>query len=143
MPFITPDTIEHLINAHKKSNSVLTLITVTVPDFEEWRSPFYSFGRIVRNSLGAVTSTVEFKDCTEEQKKITELNPCYYCFDAKWLWENLEQIGKENAQGEYYLTDLVGIATRHGDRIETISADPKVAVGVNTVEQLEKASALI
>jgi bifunctional UDP-N-acetylglucosamine pyrophosphorylase / glucosamine-1-phosphate N-acetyltransferase len=103
MPFITAETIEAINLAHESSGASLTMVTITVPDFEGWRSPFINFGRIERMKDGKIKS-VEFKDCTEEQKKITELNPCIFCFKSEWLWENIKKLGKENAQGEYYLT---------------------------------------
>ena len=143
MPFVTSETIEQLIDAHRSAGAVLTMITVEVTDFEDWRAPFMIFGRIVRSPIGQIEAIVEYKDCNEDQKKIREVNPSFFCFDSKWLWANIETIDKQNAQNEYYLTDLVSIARQHGDKIEIISADPKIAIGINTVEQLQKAEALI
>ena len=72
------------------------------------------YGRIIRNAEGMIEKIVEFKDCTEEQRKITEINTGIYCFDNQALFEHLKEIRNDNAQQEYYITDLVEIFNRHG-----------------------------
>ena len=79
------------------------------------------------------------KDCTPEELEIKELNPCYFCFDAKWLWSNLKKISTDNAQQEYYLTDLVQMAIEEQAPISSVAIDPHEAVGVNTQEDLKLA----
>lgn len=143
MPFVTASTIRILAETHQTSGARLTMVTVELPDFNEWRAHLYHYGRIVRDRAGNIQSIVEFKDCTDKLKEIREVNPSFFCFDAVWLWNHIGQIGKDNAQGEYYLTDLVSIAVQAGEKIASISADPKVAVGVNTTEHLTTASLLI
>ena len=69
-----------------------------------------------------IIGSVETKDATEGQKKITEVNPCYYCFNAAWLAENIKKLANKNAQSEYYLTDLVHIACKNGDVIECFNS---------------------
>ena len=61
------------------------------------------------------------------------------CFDAEWLWKNLKLLKNNNAQGEYYLTDLVGLAFAEGQKLSSVAIDPKEAVGINTKEHLETA----
>lgn len=136
-PLVSSDTITKLVNTQKENNATLTMATATVPDFLEWRSAFLSFGRFVRDENGKIEKIVETKDATEGEKDIKEVNPAYMCFDAKWMWEHLHMLKNENAQGEYYLTDLVGMAFKESKKIATISIDPKEALGVNTKEQLE------
>ena len=68
---------------------------------------------------------------------MTEVNPCYFCFDAKWLWENLESLRDDNVQKEYYLTDLIKISTLEGIEIESIEIEPHEALGANTKAELE------
>ncbi len=138
-PFISAETIKKLKEKHLNSSGKLTMATVALQDFEEWRSVFYkNFGRIVRDDSGAISKIVEFKDTqTDEERSIKEVNPSYFCFDANWLWENLKKLNRDNAQKEYYLTDLVKIAMQEEIKIESISIDPREALGVNSKEELE------
>lgn len=138
-PFISAKTIKDLMEKHLNSNSKLTMATVKLPDFLEWRSVFYNnFGRIVRGENGDISKIVEFKDTkTDKERNIKEVNPSYFCFDAEWLWENLKKINTENAQKEYYLTDLVKIAMQEKITIHSISIDPREALGVNSKQELE------
>ena len=86
---------------------------------------------------GKILKSVEFKDANTEERKITEVNPCYFCFIAKWLWKNLEKIKNNNAQKEYYLTDLVKLAIEDGENIEAIPIDPHEGLGANSKKELE------
>jgi bifunctional UDP-N-acetylglucosamine pyrophosphorylase/glucosamine-1-phosphate N-acetyltransferase len=143
-PIISPETIKKLENIHLKSDSKITMATFTVPDFEDWRTVFYkNFSRIIRNEGGNIIKDVQFKDATEEEKKIKELNPCYFCFDAKWLWKNLKKLNTDNAQKEYYLTDLVKIAMKEKEKIQSINIDPREALGINSREELERLEDLV
>lgn len=137
MPYISAQTIANLARTHEESGAVLTMGTVPVPDFEEWRAGFYDFSRVVRDADGAIVRTVEKKDATEEELTIKEVNPAYFCFNSAWLWEHLRGLSNRNAQGEYYLTDLVGIAVAEGQKIASVPLDPKEAIGVNTREHLD------
>lgn len=142
-PFLRSETLKELIATQEKRQAVLTLATLRLPDFNEWRQVFYDFGRIVRNALGEIVAIVEKKDATSEQLKISEVNPSFFCFKASWLWENLPKIDCNNAQGEFYLTDLVKMAIAQKCKVETLVTDnPTEAVGVNTPEQLELAQSL-
>jgi len=136
-PLVSSELIKNLTQTHFESGEVLTMATVIPPDFESWRSEFKSFGRILRDSQGKITGMAEKKDATGKQLAIKELWPGYMCLKASWLWENLEKVGTDNAQGEYYLTDLVKIAVDQGYSIKTVEIEPKEALGVNTPEQLE------
>lgn len=137
MPYISAETIRTLAERHAEAGAKLTMATVTVPDFETWRAGFYDFGRIVRDAEGRIVRSVEKKDATPDELAITEVNPCYFCFDTTWLWEHLALLGNSNAQGEYYLTDLVKMAVTEGVVIASISIDAKEALGVNTREHLD------
>ncbi|OGY47902.1 MAG: hypothetical protein A3J62_00795 [Candidatus Buchananbacteria bacterium RIFCSPHIGHO2_02_FULL_38_8] len=141
-PFINAQTIRNLAQTHFRSNKVLTMATVKVDNFDDWRNSFWGFGRIIRDSSGKVCGIIEHKDATKKQFAIKEVNPAYFCFKADWLWENLWQLKKDNIQDEYYLTDLVGMACQQGHEIATIEIEPKEALGINTVEQLELVSKL-
>lgn len=141
-PLIKGETINSLRNLHTEESPTITMMTAMLPDFDDWRSVFKSFGRVVRDGNN-VKAIVESKDATEEELKICEVNPGYYCFDSEWLWKNLERIDNKNAAGEYYLTDLVKIAIGNGEEVLSAEIDPKEAVGVNTREELKIAEKLL
>jgi bifunctional UDP-N-acetylglucosamine pyrophosphorylase/glucosamine-1-phosphate N-acetyltransferase len=127
---------------HTASQATITLGAITVTDFNEWRSSLKDFGRIVRNNSGEIVKSVELKDATPDEASSNELNPCYYVFEAKWLWENLKKLTNDNSQGEYYLTDLIEMAVHEGKKISSVAIDPKEAIGINTQEGLAMAEGL-
>lgn len=139
-PFTHASTIKKLRFLHERENRVITMMTTMVGDFEDWRKPFYEFGRVLRNAGGEVVRIVERKDATPSELAIREVNPALFCFDAAWLWSSLEKLKNENAQKEYYLTDLVRIAIDSGERIASMDLDPLESIGVNTPEHLELAT---
>ena len=101
-PCVSAETVKNLADAHIQSDSVLTIATANVPDFDGWRACFFDFGRVIRDKLDRIVNIVEKKD----------------------------------AQGEYYLTDMIGLAQKQGHIIRSISIEPREAMGVNTIEQL-------
>lgn len=135
-PFVGAKTIRAIADAHQAQASVLTMATALVDDFKSWRQGFLDFGRVVRDNQGRVSAIIERRDATAEQLEIREVNPSYFCFRADWLWPHLSQLNNHNAQHEYYLTDLAGIACREGQTISTVPIAPREALGVNTAEQL-------
>lgn len=137
-PFVSPETIKKLAAKHTESGAKITMALIMLPDFEGWRSFFYNnFSRIIRNSKGEIVRDVQFKDLNEEEKKIKEVNPIYFCFDANWLWEKIKTLKTDNAQSEYYLTDLIKIAMSEGDKVESINIDPAEGMAANSSEELE------
>ncbi len=98
-----------------------------------------NFSRIIRNATGEIVKVVEAKDASDQEKKILEVNPCYFCFNAEWMWVELHALKNVNAQQEYYLTDLIEAAFKDVKPIASIVIDPHEALGVNTKEQLELA----
>lgn len=144
MPLITAGSIERLIVHHQEQGSTVTLMTVTVPDFEGHNTPFKSFGRIVRDaSDGRIVRIVEQKDCNSEELKIMEVNPFYICFRADWLWQHVKHIKNNNVQKEYYLNDLIDRAIDGGEKISSINVDSKQAIGINTPEDLVLAKGVL
>lgn len=137
-PLISKETIERLLKKHSEKKPTITMATVSMPDFEQWRSGLRHFGRIVRGSNGEVVGIVEFKDATEKEKLIKELNPAVYAFDSDWLWKNINLIKNENVQGEYYLTDLIKMARNQNKKIEAIPVANLIeGLQPNTKEELE------
>lgn len=139
-PYITPETMRNLVEKHGDAElkNKITMATVKLPNFEDWRAFFYTnFSRIIRDENGKILKSVEFRDANEEEKKVLEVNPCYFCFDAKWMLENLKNIKNVNAQKEYYLTDLVKMAMQGEEQIGSISIEPSEALAINSKEELE------
>lgn len=137
MPFISPASIRRLAERHLERDNTVTLMTITVPNFEGEYSPFYTFGRIIRSTEdGHITKIVEKKDCAKEELQIRELNASYFCFKASWLWDTLKKLDNNNAQKEFYLTDLIKIAIEDGEKISSIDIEPKETLGVNSPEDL-------
>lgn len=137
-PLVSKETLKRIIVAHKEKNPTITMATVLVPDFENWRTGLNHFGRIVRGKDGLVKKIVEFKDANDEERKIRELNPALYAFDVKWLWNNIDKIKNKNTQGEYYLTDLIKIACDQNKKIEAVRVENIIeALQPNSKEELE------
>ncbi|MFC1653927.1 sugar phosphate nucleotidyltransferase [Patescibacteria group bacterium] len=134
--FYPPKLIEMLIDHHDKSKAAITLLTIKKDDPT-------GLGRIIRNS-DKVTAIVEEKVATKDQKKIKEINTGLYCFNKKFLEENISSISKNKISGEYYLTDIVEIAKNQNEKVEALYwEDDSVWFGVNTPQQLRKAQKLM
>ena len=119
-PHLSKETILRILKKHQEKKPSLTIGTVLLPDFKDWRTGIINLGRIIRNDNGEIMGIREYKDANEEERKITEINPALYVFDKNWLWNNLPKLNKQNTQGEYYLTDLIKIAKEQGDKIESV-----------------------
>ena len=141
-PFVSPTTIRNIVNLHESEKATLTLATLVVPDFEGWRVSFADFGRIIRSADGAIERIVEKKDGTPEELAVRELNPAFFCFNGLWLWQSLAKLKNMNAQGEYYLTDLVKMAMEGGVKINSLLIDAKEGAGINTQVHLAAAEGL-
>lgn len=141
-PFVSSDAIQNLNKRHNNTHATMSLMTVIVSDFEDWRETFYSYGRVTRKN-GEIFSIVELKDCSDEEKLIKEVSPSFFCFCADWLWENIEKLSNNNAQKEFYLTDMLMFAVTQNKKVECMQIDPRIAIGINTPAQLEKAEKLM
>jgi bifunctional UDP-N-acetylglucosamine pyrophosphorylase/glucosamine-1-phosphate N-acetyltransferase len=130
LPMLSPTTLQAFRAAHRATEAPLSFITVTLADPA-------SYGRVVRDSLDEITAIVEARDATPAQRAITEINTGVYLVDAAFLREALEQLAPNNVQGEYYLTDIVGIARARGMRILGWRADDATEfAGVNSRQEL-------
>ncbi len=138
MPLLRPQTLKELTklctDCSQQGHLPIALSMLTVE-----REESQGFGRVVRGEDGAVRRIVEEADCSVEESAIRELNLGVYCFDAQWLWQNLSLLAP-NANGEYYLTDMVGIAAEQRRRIETVAAPSDEVYGINDRSQLAVAS---
>ena len=129
-PLTRPETLKGLVEEHRRSGNALTLLAMRLDD------PAL-YGRIVRDRSGAVAKIVEAKDADEEQRKIREVNAGIYVFDGNELASNLKRLSTNNAQGEYYLTDLIAMLRDGGKRVGALVAgDPMEAIGVNSRAEL-------
>ncbi len=137
MPLIKTDTLEEFISQHRKNVSAsATIMTATLPEPA-------SYGRIVRDSGGRVIKIVEKKDATAQELAIKEVNTGTYCFNSLDLLNALNGVRPDNAQKEYYLTDVIGILTKRNLPVYTYKVqDPNEALGVNTIEEIKRVEEL-
>ncbi len=136
MPLLTEETLQVLVQTQKNNSGPMTMVTMISDDPK-------GFGRIIRGQDSSVVAIVEEVQCTSEQLLIRELNVGAYCFDATWL-KNAVQRLPLSPKGEYYLTDVVGIAVQDGLRVDAITVDDNnEALGINTRVHLAEAEALM
>jgi bifunctional UDP-N-acetylglucosamine pyrophosphorylase/glucosamine-1-phosphate N-acetyltransferase len=136
-PLLRPETIATLLEAHRASGSAATLLTARLADPS-------GYGRVVRSAGGDVTAIVEHKDATPEIRAIDEINAGMYAFDAGALRAALARLTTDNAQGEEYLTDVVGAFVHDGLPVAAIVADDAADTeGVNDRAQLARAGAVL
>ncbi len=136
-PLVNSDTIHSLYRAHVSQSQPITICTICVPDFLDWRMTFNDFGRIIRNENGDILKIVEKNDASDPEKTVREVNAAYYCFDAAWLRDRIHQVTATKPKGEYYLTDLIGIAQREGAVLNSIEIPAHHGLGVNSPEQVK------
>lgn len=139
MPFVSASSISQLINLHEDKQARISMFTASVPSFEGDYGNFNGFGRIIRSETGSIEQIKEFADASYEERSIQEINPGIYMFSSEWLWPRLERIGRKNAQGEFYLTDIVEIAIDEGTGVNSIAIAPEEIFGINTPEHLAHA----
>lgn len=138
-PFIASETLEAIVALCAVHKPTFVQSTVVLPDFDGWRSVFNSYGRIVRDSDGRIHRMVEYKNATDEERAITEVNPGLIAVEARWLHEAIPLIQPNAVNGEYYLTDLLALAREQGKRIETVGLSATEALGINSPEDAEHA----
>ncbi len=134
MPMLGPELLGRL--ADRGRDVAARLVTV------EFDDPT-GYGRVIRDAAGLVSQIVEDRDCTDEQRAIREINAGAYAFRAEDLDDALGGITNENAQGEYYLTDVIEILVGRGERLEPVEATPEEVVGINSQDQLSEAAGLL
>nr|WP_218868521.1 bifunctional UDP-N-acetylglucosamine diphosphorylase/glucosamine-1-phosphate N-acetyltransferase GlmU [Pseudoclavibacter chungangensis] len=134
VPLLDSPTVSRLVAEHRAAQNQLTLLSASYADPT-------GFGRIVRDSEGAVRAIVEQKDASEDELRIHEINAGVYAFDAATIRRLLGGIGTDNSQGEKYLTDAVRLITIEGGRIEAVQVtDPWLVQGINDRVQLSDAA---
>lgn len=133
-PLLTAETLEGLFTLHEESGAKATILSAMMEDPT-------GYGRIIRDREGNVQKIVEQKDATPEEQAVKEINTGTYCFDNALLFEALKQVGNDNAQGEYYLPDVIGILQQAGEKVAAhIMEDATESLGVNDRVALSVAS---
>lgn len=127
-PLIKPETVKELMTKHIEEKNFATLLTSKI-------SNPTGYGRVVRNG-DAVEKIVEHKDCNVQELEIKEINAGMYCFNVTSLLKALDKLSNNNAQGEYYLTDVISILKLDNKKIGALSTDFKETLGVNSREEL-------
>jgi len=126
VPLLQPKTMSSFIKHVRSRDASLGILTMTLKDPDK-------YGRIVRDLDGRVIRIVEAKDATDDELKIREVNSGILCFDCEWLFKSLKKIGCDNAKGEYYLTDMLGLALKEGVKVMAYRGEPADDfLGINT-----------
>lgn len=136
-PLIRPETMQALFEHHQAKNAKATILTAIA------ENPT-GYGRILRSENGQVEQIVEQKDASAEQQLVKEINTGTYCFDNKLLFETLKLVKNDNAQGEFYLPDVIEILQKQGDIVEAyVTDDFEETLGVNDRVALSQAETLM
>ena len=136
-PLFQAETLQKLVEYHTAKQASATVLTSIAPDPT-------GYGRLVRNEIGIVEKIVEQKDANPEEQAINEINTGVYCFDNQTLFNALKLLSNDNAQGEYYLTDVVGILKKRGDIVAAYRMDDfDESMGVNDRMALAKANEIM
>ncbi len=133
MPLIKTQTLRKLLERHEQTQAQCTLLVLKTPEVRD-------FGRVFQDGEGNVSKIVEAKDCSPEEKTVDEYNAGVYCFDKESLFNALREVGCDNEQREYYLTDTIGYLADRQNRVQSIiTRDSEEILGVNTEGDLQRA----
>ena len=136
VPLLRAETLQRLVDTHRAAGAAATVVTALMD------KP-YGYGRVVRKD-GGIARIVEERDASPAERKIQEINSGIYAFDLAPLFEALRGIASKNAQGEYYLTDLISIYRRRKLPVETLIVDdPQEIRGINSRRELAEVSILV
>jgi bifunctional UDP-N-acetylglucosamine pyrophosphorylase/glucosamine-1-phosphate N-acetyltransferase len=137
LPLLRGETLTALLQEHRAARPAATLLTAVLDDGA-------AYGRVVRDGQGEVQAIVEAKDARPEQRAVGEINAGVYAFEPLPLLQALERLQPQNAQGEYYLTDVVSLLRAAGQSVRALrAADPREALRVNTHAELSEAARLL
>jgi bifunctional UDP-N-acetylglucosamine pyrophosphorylase/glucosamine-1-phosphate N-acetyltransferase len=137
VPLLAPATLRALLATHQRAGAVCTVTTAVVD------RPF-GYGRIVRTPAGRIKRIVEERDATPAERAIREINAGIYAFDLSVVFGALEKVGRANAQGEYYLPDLVAILRKQKREVATYAVERVEEIrGINTRSELAEVSRMV
>jgi bifunctional UDP-N-acetylglucosamine pyrophosphorylase/glucosamine-1-phosphate N-acetyltransferase len=135
-PLIRPRLLQEMIEVHRQSHGVITLVTTEVEQPQ-------GYGRVIRNVRGDLQRIVEETDASDEEKKIQEVNAGIYLFDLSRLRELIPMVEDNNRQREYYLPDIVAVALQKGEGVLPIKADVEDVMGINNRAELAAAARIL
>ena len=137
VPLLQAATLRTLWDVHRRQQATVTVVTACL------NNPT-GYGRILRDATGRITRIVEEQDATETEKAVREINSGVYCLQASFLFPALRRVGRQNAQGEQYLTDVVALAVAEQHRVAHVTvADAQEVLGVNTHAELAHLETLL
>jgi bifunctional UDP-N-acetylglucosamine pyrophosphorylase/glucosamine-1-phosphate N-acetyltransferase len=137
VPLLSTGTLQRLLETHREKKSAATILTTEMPD------P-YGYGRIVRDAKGHISRIVEERDASAEEHKIREINSGIYAFNLTGLFDALHHLANDNAQGEYYLTDLVAAFYQDKKKVESLLLDNADELrGINSRVELAELTTII
>ncbi|MBI3994396.1 MAG: bifunctional UDP-N-acetylglucosamine diphosphorylase/glucosamine-1-phosphate N-acetyltransferase GlmU [Nitrospirae bacterium] len=137
VPLITVETLQSMLKIHGNQGADLTLLTATLPNPE-------GYGRVIRDPDGGIRAIIEEADARPDQRAIREINTGFYLVNRPFLFEALKELNSDNAQKEYYLTDIVKAAVRRGRKLFAVPApDPDEVMGINSRVDLARTEKMI
>jgi UDP-N-acetylglucosamine diphosphorylase/glucosamine-1-phosphate N-acetyltransferase len=137
VPLLTQNTLRKLIKAHLNDACALTVLGVEAPAPK-------GYGRLLFDQHNQLNAIVEEADATDEQKKITTVNAGIYCINKEFLLNSISEIKSENAQEEFYLTDMIGIAYAENRKAKVVIADDhEEVIGINTLDELKVVESIL
>ena len=137
MPLIKSQTLVDLVTRHREKKSACTVLTLKSSEKKD-------FGLVIRDEQGSVSKIVECKDASEDEKKVDEFNSGVYCFDKHLFLKALGEVGNNNIQKEYYLTDTIEYIVNNGFLVESLQIrDNTQLLGINTQEDLSLAEKIL
>ena len=142
-PFISADSIRTLIESQQHDDVAFSMGVSIVPHFEDHYKGLHDFGRIIRDTDGSILQNIEKKNFTPEIASLKEVNPGFYCFNADWLWDNIDSITPTLPANEYYLPSLIDIAHAQNMKIRGVVVSPEECLGANTREHLVEIESLL
>jgi bifunctional UDP-N-acetylglucosamine pyrophosphorylase/glucosamine-1-phosphate N-acetyltransferase len=130
VPLIRAETLSQFLRNHEASEAVASLLSTRL------ENPT-GYGRVIRDNNGDFLKIVEQKDASDAEKEVKEINAGFYCFDTRKLFAALQRVQPQNAQGEYYLTDVPGILHSDGEKVSVhLHRDAREISGINTRAEL-------
>jgi bifunctional UDP-N-acetylglucosamine pyrophosphorylase/glucosamine-1-phosphate N-acetyltransferase len=136
VPLLRPETLWRLADAHRQAGALVTVLSMEPPEPR-------GYGRLVRDAAGRLERIVEERDASPAQRAVREVNTGTYALELPWAWDALAQVGTANSQGEYYLTDVVGVAAQQGRAAAVLLEDPDEVMGINSRLHLAEAAAAL
>jgi len=137
VPLIRPKTLKALYEKKERDRATVVVLTTIV------ENPT-GYGRVLTAADGRVTRIVEEKDASSDEKRVREINTGIYCVESRFLFTAVSRLENKNAQREYYLTDIMGIACRDGIRATSLTvSDPREVMGINTLEELQQTEMIL